>query len=182
MRALFFIACALLISGCVRPSTPSPPDSRENPRWSFSTEAHPKGVFLVVHGLNLKPSALDPLCGFLASQGFHSYRITLRGHNEPQGESFEVAEWQRDVTAATATIRSRFPQLPLYALGYSIGGLLLTNAFDTNTSLPPPRGMVLLAPAISLRAFVDIATALRVPLLSHGPFRTSPQPLIVDTS
>jgi alpha-beta hydrolase superfamily lysophospholipase len=163
MRSLFFIACVLLISGCVRPATPHPPDPSENPRWAFSTDTNPKGVFLVVHGLNLKPSALDPLCGFLASQGFHSYRITLRGHNEPQGESFDAAEWQRDVAEATATIRSRFPDLPFYALGYSIGGLLLTNAFDSNSSITTPRGMILLAPAISLRTFADVATTLSIP-------------------
>ena len=163
MRALFFIACALLISACVRPATPHPPDPSENPRWAFSTDTNPKGVFLVVHGLNLKPSALDPLCGFLASQGFHSYRTTLRGHNEPQGKPFDVAEWQRDVVEATATIQSRFPDLPFYALGYSIGGLLLTNAFDSNSHIPTPRGMILLAPAISLRTFADIATTLSIP-------------------
>lgn len=163
MKVLIVSLIALLVSGCVRAATPVPPDPFENPRWTFSTASAPKGVFLVVHGLNLRPSALDPLCGFLAAQGYHSYRMTLRGHNEPTKEAFEAGEWQRDVVAAYTAARSRFPNLPTYVLGYSIGGLLLTNMIDVNPSLPVPQGMILLAPAISLRTIIDVSTALQIP-------------------
>lgn len=162
-KALLATLLIFLMSGCVRPSAPIPPNPNEIPRWTFSTESKPKGVFLVVHGLNVRPSALDPLCGFLASQGYHSYRMTLRGHNETLNDSFDVSEWQRDVVTAYTSTRSRFPHLPVFVLGYSIGGLLLTNMFDNVPSLPTPGGMVLLAPAISLRTWIDIPTALQIP-------------------
>lgn len=163
MRVYFFIAIALVITGCVRPNAPFPARASEDPRWTFTTATTPKGVFLVVHGLNLKPSALDPLCGFLASKGFHSYRMTLRGHNEAPESYFDASEWRLDVATAYARIRSRFPTLPPYALGYSIGGLLLTQTFESDPSLTKPRGMILLAPAISMKTAFDIAAALRLP-------------------
>jgi esterase/lipase len=89
--------------------------------------------------------------------------MTLRGHNEPLTDEFDVAEWQRDVVAAYTNTRSRFPRFPIYVLGYSLGGLLVTNMFDNNPSLPMPKGMILLAPAISLRTLIDVSTALRIP-------------------
>lgn len=163
MRVLIVSLLVVLVSGCVRPAEPIPPDPSETPRWTFSTENAPRGVFLVAHGLNLRPSALDPLCGFLASRGYHSYRMTLKGHNEPVTNAFDVADWQRELVTSYTTARARFPGLPVYVLGFSIGGLLLTNMFDTNPSLPTPHGMILLAPAISLNTLIDVSTALQIP-------------------
>ena len=163
VKFIFALVAASCTSGCVKPAAPIPPNDAEAPRWTFTTEASPKGVFLVVHGLNLRPSALDPLCGFLASQGYHSYRMTLKGHNEPSGEIFDGAEWLRDVEAAYALSHERFPKLPVYALGYSIGGLLLTTMVEENPESLRPKGMILLAPAISLRTFFDVAGGLGLP-------------------
>lgn len=89
--------------------------------------------------------------------------MTLRGHNEPAGEIFEATEWQRDVEQAYKLTHERFPKLPVYALGYSIGGLLLTSMVEENPQSHRPQGMILLAPAISLRTIFDIASELGLP-------------------
>jgi esterase/lipase len=89
--------------------------------------------------------------------------MTLRGHNEPNERFFGASQWELDVTAAYALIRSRFPELPPFALGYSIGGLLLTKTFDSDPYLLAPRGMILLAPAISMTTLLDISAGLQVP-------------------
>lgn len=163
LKALYAVLLVILIPGCVRPEHPIPPDPTEDPRWTFTTDFTPRGVFLVVHGLNLRPSALDPLCGFLAQRGYHSFRMTLHGHNGTVTDSFQPSEWQHDVVRAYTQVRERFPKLPVYTLGYSIGGLLLTNMFDTNPKQHYPRGMILIAPALSLRTLLDVSTALQIP-------------------
>lgn len=162
MKALSILLILVFMSGCVRYATPPPPLPAEAPRWTFTTESEPKGTFLVVHGLNIRPSALDQICGFLAGLGYHSYRVTLRGHNQPVEETFPAAEWQRDVTTAYSLVRERFPTLPTYTLGYSIGGLLLTDMVDSQSPPERPKGMVLLAPAISLRPIVNISSSLAI--------------------
>ena len=84
----------------------------------------------MVHGLNMRPSAMDPFCELLAESGLHSYRITLTGHNEPNKEVFDETVWVDDVARAYKEVRAEFPELPTYVVGYSLGGLLATHVID----------------------------------------------------
>lgn len=116
-----------------------------------------------MHGLNLRPSAMDPLAETLASNGYHVHRITLHGHNGRTAEIFDKTVWLNQVTQSYEEIRARFPSLPTYVMGYSLGGLTLVRMLE---SVPPaeyPQAMVLVAPAISLRGALDVLTALHIP-------------------
>lgn len=149
-----------LFSGCSFSTHAGPALPSEEPRWFSATSRPVRGVVLVVHGLNLRPSALDPICHLLAKLGYHSYRMTLTGHNDPTSTVFDSDVWVRDVERAYASVRSEFPELPTYTLGYSLGGLLITHLVD---SLPPhehPSAVVLLAPALALRTALDIPASL----------------------
>jgi len=106
---------------------------------------------------------MDPLAETLASNGYLVHRITLHGHNGRTPQIFDETVWLNEVTQSYQEIRSRFPELPTYVLGYSLGGLTVMTMLE---SLPPaqyPRGMILLAPAISLRGAIDVLSALHIP-------------------
>jgi alpha-beta hydrolase superfamily lysophospholipase len=106
---------------------------------------------------------MDPFCEFLGELGLHSYRITLTGHNEPNTEVFDETVWVDDVTKAYKEVRAEFPNLPTYVVGYSLGGLLVTHALDGLSMDPLPHGLVLLAPAISLRPPLALLAEVGLP-------------------
>lgn len=163
MRTLLIAFVLLVLSGCSATLPASPPAPQESSRWFLANEHPPKGVFLVVHGLNLRPSAMDPLAETLASSGYHVHRITLHGHNGRTAQLFDEKVWLSEVAQSYQEIRTRFPSLPTYVMGYSLGGLTLVRMLE---SVPPteyPRAMVLVAPAISLRGALDVLTALHLP-------------------
>lgn len=151
------------MSGCSATLPASPATRQESSRWFIASAHPPKGAFLVAHGLNLRPSAMDPLAETLASNGYIVHRVTLHGHNGRTSQIFDEKVWLDEVTQSYQEIRSRFPDLPTYVMGYSLGGLTVMTMLE---SLPPaqyPRGMILLAPAISLRGALDALTALHLP-------------------
>lgn len=153
----------LILNGCSATLPASPSSPQESSRWFVTTTEPARGVILLVHGLNVRPSAMDPLATALTSEGYHVHRITLHGHNGRTAEIFDENVWVRELSSAYQDIRTRFPNLPTYLMGYSLGGLALVTMLDSTPLGQYPRAMVLLAPSISLRGALDIATALRFP-------------------
>ncbi len=131
------------------------------PTFLQAESSSPRGVFVVVHGLNLNPEVMEPLSQHLRSLGFHVYRVVLSGHREraESEEPFTEAAWQADLDEAYAAVRSHYPELPLYVLGYSLGGLLSAD-FVLRHSDAPVQKMILIAPALSLRTVDEAAGVL----------------------
>ena len=163
LRLFINIAALILLTGCVTAAPSSIHLQREEPRWRSATVHPVRGVALVVHGLNMRPSAMDPFCEFLGELGLHSYRITLTGHNEPNTEVFDETVWVDDVIKAYKEVRAEFPNLPTYVVGYSLGGLLVTHTLDGLSIDMHPDALVLLAPAISLRPLLALLADIGLP-------------------
>jgi alpha-beta hydrolase superfamily lysophospholipase len=106
---------------------------------------------------------MDPIAGTLASSGYHVHRITLHGHNGRTAQLFDETVWLNEVAQSYQEIRARFPSLPTYVMGYSLGGLSLVRMLESVSPTDYPRAMVLVAPAISLRGTLDVLTALHLP-------------------
>jgi alpha-beta hydrolase superfamily lysophospholipase len=104
---------------------------------------------------------MDPLAGYLRSLGYHTYRTTLRGHERASPEIFDFQAWESDVVQAYREVRVRYPSLPIHILGYSLGGLLATRVVDRYPEINP-KSMILLAPALSLRALVQTGLLLNL--------------------
>jgi len=163
MRFYLTALTIFLLSACSATWPASPPSPQEGSRWFIATKHPPKGVVLIVHGLNLRPSAMDPLSKELASIGYIVHRITLHGHNGRNSQLFGEKVWLHEVAQSYQEIRTRFPELPTYVMGYSLGGLTLMTMVEALPPIEYPRGMILLAPAISLRGELDALTALHLP-------------------
>ena len=144
------LALSLLLSACclhprsIHQSPPEPAELRE-------TSTRPaRGTVILVHGLNQRPSSLDPLADEIRALGCNTYRITLHGHEDQGDEAFSDAAWEEDLVQAYRSVDRQLGSRPIYFLGYSLGGLLVTRVLDTHPELTP-RGVILLAPALSLR-------------------------------
>jgi esterase/lipase len=144
------IVCTLNLSGCCFKADPSFEFTAQTAASFITTTVPARGVVLLVHGLNQRPDSLDALAQALTAIGFHSYRITLSGHEREGVSAFTPEVWERDVIQAYNEARQRYPTLPTFMIGYSLGGLLVTRVLDTHTDIKPA-GVILIAPALSLR-------------------------------
>jgi len=156
---LVMLLCVCLFLGCSCRPTDVVIESEEAPAWFLSHAPAPRGVFVLTHGLNQRPSSLNAMATFLASLGFHVRRITLKGHEREEDDLFPESAWRADVAHGVRDARQRFPGLPLSMMGYSLGGLLTVDAIASDPSLQPVRA-ILLAPAISLRPIVQAVEVL----------------------
>ncbi len=128
-----------------------------------------KGVALVLHGLNLRPGKMEGIIGVLNKGGIETANLSLSGHgdasvpgradgagrgqlSEFKGVSFPL--WLEETCQAyrKSLERSRDLGVPLFFVGYSLGGLLGTSLL---ASIPGVkfRKMVLLAPAFILHGY-----------------------------
>ncbi|MEI7672855.1 MAG: alpha/beta hydrolase, partial [Deltaproteobacteria bacterium] len=100
-----------------------------------------RGVALVVHGLNLKPERMKPLISLLNQAGIDALNVSLHGHGdnyfhgdgremqEARLESFRTVTsrlWSAEVHSAYQKAKRRAQQkdVPVFLVGYSLGGLL----------------------------------------------------------
>jgi alpha-beta hydrolase superfamily lysophospholipase len=105
---------------------------------------------------------MDELCTALNAAGFHTYRISLTGHENERDDIFPAAQWTDDFAAGYRTARTLHPTLPIYIVAFSAGGLLATQFLDFSEHLDTkPRRMVLLAPALALRPLPRTAYFVR---------------------
>lgn len=132
----------------------------EAPHYWETDAAAPRGVVLVVHGLNLKPSKMGSpdadgtLVHLLLAAGWHVYRVTLHGHAGGVEEMRSVtrADWLRGAYTQynEAKAHAETARLPLYLLGFSLGALVYEVLMHEE---PPVRfdKAILFSPALAIR-------------------------------
>lgn len=125
-----------------------------------TAEVPARGAVVIAHGLNQRPSSMDPLAEIFRSHGYHTLRISLAGHEAPSTETFSSETWVKQITSSLQETQRRYPHLPVYYLGYSMSGLAAVRALDSDPSFSPKK-MILLAPALSLHTLVESASVLR---------------------
>ena len=150
---------AVCFAGCCCRYPPEQFRMRQPPVWTTASTQPARGVFVVVHGLNQKPSGMDSLSSYLASLGYNTLRLSLEGHDAATDASFPAEAWVEDVHSGLRAARSAYPKLPVFVLGYSMGGLLAVRAIEERPDEAPAK-VVLVAPAIGLRTAVQAAKLL----------------------
>ncbi len=147
-------------------------------QWSVPDTVPIRGVVLVTHGLNNKPSVMDKFATYLVGDGYAVLRLALTGHRgEGNPKELTTAEnWRGDLLRAFRAITTRFPDQPIYTVGYSLGALVTIVVVDENPAMKFSR-MVFLAPAVSLSTktrFIELLTPFRF-VGSSLPSLTPPQ-------
>ena len=125
-----------------------------------------KGVALVIHGLNLKPEKMEALIADMNQAGIDVLNLSLQGHGNnytcrsgvnPDAqrlESFRTVSyelWLKEVHKAYQTVRKRADRkkVPVFLVGYSLGGLLGCDLLLSRPNVFFDR-MVLFAPALNV--------------------------------
>lgn len=156
---LLFVTLSLFTAGCLHAGVEPLSAEGESSRWITTSQSAARGVVLLIHGLNMRPSAMDEIGNHLVRAGFHSYRLALRGHAHDEEGTFPAQSWCDDIIAAYSLARTTYPTLPLHIVAYSASGLIVTDVLARNPEIRPT-SMALLAPALSLRTYVQIASVL----------------------
>jgi acylglycerol lipase len=117
--------------------------------WRGDTSRKPLGIILALHGFNDHSGGLALPGSGLSRRGFRMYAYDQRGFGRTphRGTWPGTEQLIADLKTATLLLKARYPDLPLYLLGESMGGAVMMAA---SVEEDPPRadGMVLVAPAI----------------------------------
>jgi alpha-beta hydrolase superfamily lysophospholipase len=164
-------------------------------RISSSYPENSKGVALVIHGLNLKPDKMNPIITLLTQFNIDVLKMSLSGHGKnytakididtsrARMETFKKASfrlWREETYRAydIAEKMSREKGVPLFLVGYSLGGLMGVDLFATCSAAYFNR-MVLLAPALKLHTLYYAAKfffpfpKLVIPSFSPASYRAN---------
>jgi alpha-beta hydrolase superfamily lysophospholipase len=136
-------------------------------RW-YHPQASQKlrGIALVIHGLNLRPQKMASIIAMLTESGIDTLLLSLQGHGEnfsPLGnmsrsqarmEAFKNVTyplWRHEAYEAYQQVRRRGDQeqVPLFLIGFSLGGLIGLDLLTSNPDLNFDK-MVLFAPSIRI--------------------------------
>jgi alpha-beta hydrolase superfamily lysophospholipase len=160
-----------------------PPDSQavlsneDGVKWTKSIYPDRiNGVALVIHGLNLRPDKMESIIALLTHSCIDVLNLSLRGHGENYAktanvdgsnarmETFKTVSyklWIKETYRAygLAGNRSREKQVPLFLIGFSLGGLMGATLFASYPDVYFNR-MILLAPAIYIHKIYYLAKLL----------------------
>ena len=196
-KHLISLALAATMISCTE-TLPKPETSFENSiwtphpecQWSLTTfmplkshiatditqQTPGRGVILLVPGLNNNTSSIKALAGALYSKGFHVEHLELPGQGPSTCTEDRMADvWRSSVAEATTMLASKYPNTPIYQIGYSLGGALVANYILADENPIPVVKAVLIAPAINLTTKTSSVRALlwlrhlHIPLPSLAP-------------
>jgi acylglycerol lipase len=119
-----------------------------------------KAVILALHGFNDYSNAFEGPGEAWAESGIATYAYDQRGFGGAPERGFWPgrAALAADVATAARILRRRYPGVPLYLLGDSMGGAVALVAMTGESGAPVPDvdGLILTAPAVWGRSTMDL--------------------------
>ena len=156
LGALLLIGLALLAREARAQVTPEigadffrASDGIEMPMRSWLPQGKPRAVIVALHGFADYSYSYARPASFWATKGIATFAYDQRGF----GAAPHVLHWSgsarmiADATEAAAVLRKRYPGVPVFLIGESMGGAVATAA----TAVPHPAnvdGVILVAPAV----------------------------------
>jgi acylglycerol lipase len=123
-----------------------------------------KAVILALHGFNDYSNSFEGPGKAWAKRGIATYAYDQRGFGAAPERGFWPGRAALAADAATATqiLRRRYPGLPVYLLGESMGGAVAIVAMtgESGTPVPDVDGVILTAPAVWGRATMELLPRL----------------------
>lgn len=111
-----------------------------------------KAAIVALHGFNDYSNAFSSPGNYLSNYGIACYAYDQRGFGSAPGRGLWSGSesYAKDLSFFAREIRKRHPDVPLYALGESMGGAVTIVAM-TGTNPPDVDGVILVAPAVWAR-------------------------------
>jgi acylglycerol lipase len=133
----------------IGPDTMLAQDNLMLPLRSWLPAAKPKAVIVALHGFNDYSKAYDGMGNFFKAHGVAVYAYDQRGF----GQAPYTGIWAnqenliRDAAQCVREVSRRWPGVPVYLMGESMGGAVAIDAASAD-DFPPIRGLILSAPAV----------------------------------
>lgn len=103
-------------------------DGRQLYRQSWMPDDEPKAVLVIIHGLGEHSGRYANVVNHLAPLGYAIHSFDHRGHGrsaeKPTAHVHHWGEYHQDVGAFLEMVRQQHPDLPLFLMGHSMGGLI----------------------------------------------------------
>ncbi len=111
--------------------------------------ASPRAVIVALHGFNDYSAFFETPATFLKSRGIASYAYDQRGFGGTlfHGRWFSTAQYRMDARDFTRAVSEKYPGVPLYVLGESMGGAVAMTMLAEHDT-PWIQGAILSAPAV----------------------------------
>lgn len=113
---------------------------------------------IVAHGMNLHPARMGEFEKMLQNWGGGTYNLVFRGHRPGEVDLYNTAQtehWFSDLDRAFGYYKANYSDLPLFYLGYSLGGLVGVSYLQKNEEFKTAmKKMVLVAPALAPRDYL----------------------------
>ena len=154
---------------------------------TWTPQAEPRALVCLVHGLGEHSGRYTKVAMFLTESGFVVTAMDLRGHGRSgglRGHARSCEHVLQDILALRERSVQRWPSLPCFLYGHSLGGNLVLNvllrhkpdvagAVVTSPALlpaaPPPRWKILLAGTlVHICPFLPIPAGVDLQALSHS--------------
>lgn len=180
MRSLALIAVVMFLGACAAQPNNNPKpiepigttspyisdnalimdDGARLPLRAWLPAGKPRAVILALHGFNDYANAFDGPGKDWAKHGVATYAYDQRGFGKAPDRGRWVGAWRLDTDLAEASrvLRARYPGVPLFVLGESMGGAVVITAMTGAARAPRPicDGIVLVAPAVWGRVTMNI--------------------------
>ncbi len=130
--------------------------------------SNPRAVIVALHGMSDYSNAFDMPGKVWAKAGITTLAYDQRGF----GNSVNPGIWagadvmRADLDDAVAAARARYPGVPVFALGESMGGAVVLTALASQTP-PAVNGAILVAPAVWSRRDMPISYRVALFLGAH---------------
>jgi pimeloyl-ACP methyl ester carboxylesterase len=131
-----------------------------------SPSGQPRGVVLVAHGINFRPSRMNEVEDIFLEQGYTVLRVILTGHEEDTGNpdwpEVDAHRWLEEIRLFREKGAELAAGKPMYFCGFSLGGLIGPAEYvcaRQDQEVRPGaryRKMILIAPAVCLRPWAHI--------------------------
>jgi alpha-beta hydrolase superfamily lysophospholipase len=133
----------------------------------WDAEGKPRAIILALHGMSDYSNAFDMPAKQWAKSGISTLAFDQRGFGAaPNPGLWAGSEAMRsDLTDFVAAARARYPGVPVFALGESMGGAVVLSALAEGA--PPLDGVVLVAPAVWSRADMPLTYRAALFLAAH---------------
>ena len=135
-------------------------DGQALPLRKWLPRSQIKAVILALHGFNDYSKSFEGPGEAWAKAGIATYAYDQRGFGAAPDRGFWPgrAALAADVATAARILRPRYPGVPLYLLGESMGGAVAVVAMtgESGTPVPDVDGLILTAPAVWGRSTMDL--------------------------
>jgi alpha-beta hydrolase superfamily lysophospholipase len=143
-------------------------DGTRLPMRHWDAEGQPRAVIVALHGMSDYSNAFDMPGKVWAKMGITTIAYDQRGfgRSEKTGIWAGAETMRADLNDAVAAARARYPGIPVYVLGESMGGAVALTALASSTP-PAANGVILVAPAVWSRGDMPLTYRAALFLGAH---------------